>query len=99
VNSSHKSKPESFPTPNAAAKAHGGTSPGLSGHAVRDRHRAVIRLALGQGQTFGATLAFLLLLQQGTTTLVIFITAITGLLTVVSTLLFRVIWRDRSRIK
>jgi hypothetical protein len=62
----------------------------------RQRKQAILRLVLGQAQVFGAALAFVLLLLEGPTALVISVTVVTGLVTLVSMLLFRVIWRNRT---
>jgi len=55
----------------------------------------MIRFGLGQAQVFGAVLAFMLLLLQGATALVIAVTALTGLITVTSLLLVHFIWRSK----
>lgn len=69
---------------------------GADSQDARQRQRAILRLVLGQAQVFGAALAFVLLLEEGPTTPVIAVTVLTGLLTIVSLLLFRVTRRDRT---
>ena len=90
----HGDKTLSFQAANALPPASSVSSRGPATQAVNERRRSVLRLGLGQAQVFGAVLAFVLLLQQGPTPLVIYITVLTGLLTLVSALLFRIIWRD-----
>ena len=61
------------------------------------RRRAVLRLFLGQAQVVGATVALVLLIQRGAVPAVFWCAGITGLLSLTSILLFRVIWRPKTR--
>ena len=61
------------------------------------RKRALLRLVLGQAQVFGAAMTLVLLIREGATPLVLWSTAITGVITITSILLFRVIWRKKTR--
>jgi len=63
---------------------------------VHERRRAILRLLLGQSQVVGATATLILLVQQGVTPTVIWAVAITGLLTLASVVLFRMVWRNHE---
>ncbi len=65
--------------------------------APQPRRRAFLRLAFGQLQVIGATTTLVLLLQTGLTEPAVWAAAITAILTLTSLLLFRVIWRDKTR--
>lgn len=75
----------------------GGAKPLVERLNVHERRRAILRLLLGQSQMVGATATLLLLLQQGVTPTVVWAAAITGLLTLVSVVLFRIVWRNHER--
>ena len=61
------------------------------------RRRAILRLAFGQLQVMGATATLVLLLQGGVTAPAIWAAALTAAATLTSILLFRLIWRDKSK--
>jgi ABC-type thiamin/hydroxymethylpyrimidine transport system permease subunit len=62
---------------------------------ARRRRWAIVRIVLGFAQMFGATLGFLLITQQGVTSLSLTIFVLTTLCTASSVWLFRVRRRDR----
>ena len=62
-----------------------------------NRRRAVLRLVLGQAQVIGATVALVLLLQEGVTAPAIWAAVLTGLVSLTSILLFRVVWREHRK--
>lgn len=64
---------------------------------ARHRRRAILRLAFGQLQVMGATATLVLLLQGGVTAPAIWAAALTAAATLTSILLFRLIWRDKSK--
>lgn len=55
----------------------------------RERKLAFLRIGLGTAQIMGATVSLILLLQTGTSGLSVGAVVLTGLITVVSMLLFR----------
>jgi hypothetical protein len=65
--------------------------------AVQPRWRAILRLALGQAQVIGATITLVFLLQGSASARAIWGVILTGLVSLVSILLFRVIWRDKPK--
>ena len=65
--------------------------------AVQPRRRAILRLALGQAQIVGATVALVLLLQGGVSAPAIWAAVLTGIVSLTSILLFRVVWREKSK--
>jgi hypothetical protein len=65
--------------------------------AVQPRWRAILRLILGQAQVVGATITLVFLLQGGVSTRSIWGVILTGLVSLVSILLFRVLWREKPR--
>lgn len=65
--------------------------------AVQPRWRAVLRLVLGQAQVIGATITLVLLLKGGVSDRAIWCVILTGLVSLVSVLLFRVIWREKPK--
>ncbi len=65
--------------------------------AVQPRWRAILRLALGQAQVIGATITLVFLLQGGVSARVIWGVILTGLVSLISILLFRVIWREKPK--
>ena len=65
--------------------------------AVQPRWRAVLRLALGQAQVIGATITLILLIQGGVSAPAIWGVILTGLVSLVSILLFRLIWREKPK--
>jgi hypothetical protein len=67
--------------------------------AVQPRRRAILRLALGQAQVIGATVALVLLLQGGVSAPAIWAAGLTGIVSLTSILLFRVVWREEKRQK
>jgi hypothetical protein len=64
---------------------------------ARERRRAILRLLLGQSQMVGATATLILVIQQGVTPTALWGATISGLITLVSLVLFRVVWRDHDR--
>jgi hypothetical protein len=64
---------------------------------VQPRWRAVLRLVLGQVQVIGAVATFVLLVQGGVTVGVVCGVALSGLASLVSLLLFHVIWKEKPR--
>jgi hypothetical protein len=64
---------------------------------VQPRWRAILRLALGQAQVFGATITLVFLLQGGVSALAIWGVILTGLMSLVSILLFRLVWREKPK--
>lgn len=65
--------------------------------AVQPQWRAILRLVLGQAQVIGATITLVFLLQGGVSTRVTWSAVLTGIISLVSILLFRVIWQERPR--
>lgn len=59
----------------------------------QSRRRAILRLVLGQCQVIGATVTLILLIREGVTPAVLGVATITGLLTITSVFLVRVLWR------
>jgi hypothetical protein len=59
--------------------------------------RAFLRLVLGQTQVIGATITLVFLLQGGVSARTIWGVILTGLVSLVSILLFRVIWREKPK--
>jgi hypothetical protein len=69
---------------------HGGPpDPGRQQPDGRERLWAVVRIVLGLAQVMGATVAAWCLVQTGTSVLTLGAAAVTGLLVIVSKLLFR----------
>jgi hypothetical protein len=68
------------------------TSGTESGHSHK---RAVLHLVLGQSQVMGATFTLVVLFQQGLVPLVIWAAGVTGLVSMISLVLFRFIWREK----
>jgi hypothetical protein len=56
----------------------------------------MIRLALGQAQVIGATVALVLLLQGGVSAPAIGAAVLTGIVSLTSILLFRLVWREKK---
>jgi hypothetical protein len=66
-------------------------------HPSSGRLRAILRLVLGQCQVIGAAATLVLLLQHGPIDLVLWLAGITGLVTITSIVLFRLIWPEKKR--
>ena len=66
-----------------------GTDPPGEQPTAREKAWAVVRIVLGLAQVMGATVSVYCLIQTGTSTLTVVSVAITGLLVVLSKLLFR----------
>jgi hypothetical protein len=64
---------------------------------AQNRRQAVLRLVLGQAQVIGATVAVVLLLQEGVKAPAILATVLTGIVSLTSILLFRVVWREHRK--
>jgi hypothetical protein len=64
---------------------------------AQNRRQAVLRLVLGQAQVIGAAVAVVLLLQEGVKAPAILATVLTGIVSLTSILLFRVVWREQRR--
>lgn len=64
---------------------------------AQNRRQAVLRLILGQAQVIGATVAVVLLLQEGVRAPAILATVLTGIVSLTSILLFRVVWREQRK--
>ena len=64
---------------------------------AQNRRQAVLRFILGQAQVIGATVAVVLLLQEGVRAPAILATVLTGIVSLISILLFRVVWRERRQ--
>jgi len=58
-----------------------------------------LRLAFGQAQVIGATATLVLLLQGGVSAPAIWAAALTGIVSLTSILLFRVLWREKRKQK
>jgi len=71
--------------------------PGGKSAPVQPRWRAFLRLALGQAQVIGATMTVVFLLQGGVGARVIWGVILTGLVSLTSILLFRVVWREKPK--
>ena len=65
--------------------------------AVQPRWRAILRLALGQAQIVGATITLVFLLQGGVSVRTIWGVILTGLVTLISILLFRLVWSEKPK--
>jgi hypothetical protein len=61
---------------------------------VKSRRRAILRLAFGQAQVIGATTSLVLLLQNGISAPSIWAAVLTGIVSLTSLLLFRVVGRE-----
>jgi len=64
---------------------------------VQQRSRAILRLALGQAQVIGATVAVALLIQEGVSAPAIWAVVLTGIVSLTSILLFRLVWREERK--
>ena len=64
---------------------------------AQNQRQAVLRLVLGQAQVIGATAAVVLLLQEGVKAPAILATVLTGIVSLTSILLFRVVWREQRK--
>ena len=67
--------------------------------AAQPRWKAFLRLAFGQAQVIGATAALVLLLQGGVSAPAIWAAVLTGIVTLTSILLFRLVWREKTKPK
>ena len=67
--------------------------------AAQPRWKAFLRLAFGQAQVIGATAALVLLLQGGVSAPAIWAAVLTGIVSLTSILLFRVVWREKRKQK
>ena len=67
--------------------------------AVQPRWRAILRLAFGQAQIIGATATLVLLLQGGVSAPAICAAVLTGVVSLISILLFRVVSRVSKKQK
>ena len=65
--------------------------------AAPPRWRALLRLVLGQAQVIGASITLVFLLQGGACDCAIWGVILTGLVSLISILLFRVIWKERPQ--
>jgi hypothetical protein len=65
--------------------------------AVQPRWHSILRLALGQAQIIGATITLVFLLQGGVSARVVWGVILTGLVSLISILLFRLVWREKPR--
>jgi len=65
----------------------------------QNRRRAVLRLILGQAQMIGATATLVLLLQGGVSAPAIWAAVLTGIVSAISILLFRLVWREERKPK
>ena len=65
--------------------------------AVQPRWHAILRLALGQAQVIGATITLVFILHEGVCSRAIWGVILTGLVSLVSILLFRVIWKEKPK--
>ena len=65
--------------------------------AAQPRWKAFLRLAFGQAQVIGATAALVLLLQGGVSAPVIWAALLTGMVSLTSILLFRLVWRQKTK--
>ena len=65
----------------------------------QNRRRAVLGLILGQAQVIGATAALVLLLQGGVSAPAMWAAVLTGIVTLASILLFRLVWREKTKPK
>ena len=63
---------------------------------AKPRRRAIVRLVLGQAQVVGATAALVLVLREGASATAVWAVVLTGVVSLSSILLFRVIWREKS---
>lgn len=67
----------------------------VSGKYLSVRRRAILRFVLGQCQVIGAAAALVILLQHGSTALVVWLAVVTGLVSLISIVLFRVVWPEK----
>ena len=67
--------------------------------AAQPRWKARLRLAFGQAQVIGATATLVLLLQGGVSAPAIGAAVLTGIVTLASILLFRLVWREKRKPK
>ena len=67
--------------------------------APQPRWKAFLRLALGQAQVIGATTALVLLLQGGVSAPAFWAAVLTGIVTLTSILLFRLVWKENRKPK
>jgi hypothetical protein len=65
--------------------------------AVQPRWKAFLRLAFGQAQVIGATATLVLLLQGGVSAPAIWAAVLTGIVSLTSILLFRILWREKKK--
>jgi hypothetical protein len=66
---------------------------------AQTRSRAVLRLVLGQAQAIGATTALVLLLRGGVSALAIWAAVLTGVVSLTSIVLFRLVWSEQRESK
>jgi len=71
--------------------------PLAKGQAARVRRLASLRLALGQAQMAGSIITAVLLIQNGVSPPVIWATALTALLSLVSVVLFQIVWKEDAK--
>lgn len=74
----------------------GQTKPPRTVEDTKCRRRAILRLCLGQAQVIGATVTLVLLLQGGVNSATIWAAVLTGIASLASILLFRVVWRRKE---
>lgn len=60
------------------------------------RWRAVLRLMLGQAQIIGAVGTVVLLVQRGPSLLIVWGASLTGLISLISIVLFHVLWKEKD---
>ena len=66
---------------------------------AQSRSRAVLRLLLGQAQVIGATTALILLLRDGLSASTIGAAVLTGVVSLTSIVLFRLLWSEKRKSK
>ena len=66
---------------------------------AQSRSRAVLRLVLAQAQVIGATTALVLLLRGGVSAPAIWAAVLTGVVSLTSIVLFRLVWSERRKSK
>ena len=64
---------------------------------VSQPKRAFLRLVVGQVQVIGATIAVVLLLRGGVSARAIWAVVVTGIVSLISLLLFRVVWKRKQK--
>ena len=73
--------------------------PSRKAEGAQRRSRTVLRLVLGQAQVIGATTALVLLFRGGVSAPAIWAAVLTGVVSLTSIVLFRLVWSEQRESK